>query len=303
MSLARVARLFGGIGSNLVAQGSSIGRARASGSMDAGSTPAPASDPLLDPRWSMVRDKPPEEWKLAAMYDAARGAPVSDAPCVAIVVPTYRESERIAQVCRVSRNAVRVDLDRHGINSIAAPITGDSLVCRMRQRACHMFLLSTATHLLFWDADIECLTPECVRAMLSTNYDVVAGACPFKDKSGRTVHNLWDDGKPELDERDCVEVRDAGTGFMLIRRRALLALMQAHPELLHWSMSVDKDRGAPLWALFDTGVVEGVYQSEDYMFCHLWQESGGTVHVYAPARFRHWGEHGFEASFKEQYGL
>ncbi len=261
------------------------------------------TSPFEDQRWAMLRDVPPEEWDLAAMYDAARGAPVSTVTLPAIVVPSYRESENIAQVCRASRNAMRADLGQHGIASAVMPIAGDSLICRMRQRAVHMFLMSQGTHMLFIDADIECVTPDCLRAMLATGHDVIAGACPFKDGSGRTVHNLWDDEPPVLDEQRCVEVRDAGTGFLLISRRALLALMQAHPELLHWSMSMDRDRGAPLWALFDTGIVDGVYQSEDYLFCHYWQSHGGSVYVYAPARFRHWGEHGFEASFLDQHGL
>lgn len=261
------------------------------------------ASPFTDPRWSMLRTKPPAQWDVAAMYDAARGEPVSDKPVVAIVVPSYRETETVAQICRLSRNETRKALFEQGISSAIWPIVGDSLVCRMRQRAVHMFLLSPATHLLFWDTDIENLTPECVGKMVASGHAVVAGACPFKDMKGRTVHNLWDDEPPVLDEHGCVEVRDAGTGFMLIRREALIALAEEHPELLHWSMSMDKDRGAPLWAIFDTGVVGGVYQSEDYMFCHLWQELGGTVHVYAPAQFAHWGEHGFRASFLEQHGL
>lgn len=58
-----------------------------------------------------------------------------------------------------------------------------------------------------------------------------------------------------------------------------------------------------MWALFDTGIVDGEYRSEDYRFCNLWQKAGGKAHVYVPARFTHYGEHGFEASFMEQYGL
>jgi hypothetical protein len=298
VSLGRVARIFGGIGATVDS---------AAGSNRTPSAPVegvPAStSPFEDPRWLMVRERPPAEWDLEVMYARARGGAVSDKPLPAIVVPSYRESERIAQVCRISRNAVRTDLGNHGIESLAAPIAGDSLVCRMRQRAVHMFLMSNATHLLFWDADIECMTPSCVREMLATGHDVIAGACPFKNMSGDTVHNLFDDVEPKVDEQGCVEVQDAGTGFMLISRRTLIALMQAHPELQHWSMSQDRDRGAPLWALFDTAIIDGVYQSEDYYFCRLWQMHGGKVYVYAPARFRHWGEHGFEGGFLQQHGL
>ncbi len=305
MSIGRVARVFGGF-TGMQVQGDKgpiavIPDPYAEVAALVARGPIASASPFDDPRWSMLHDKDPADWDLGAMY-AAAGSTVEATPCVAVIVPSYRESERIAQVCRVSRNEVRKSLAEHGIHSVASPINGDSLVCRMRQRAVHMFLLSPATHMLFWDADIECITPDCVQAMLATGHDVIAGACPFKDKSGRTVHNLHDDTPPVVVD-GCVEVRDAGTGFMLISRRALLALMQAHPELLHWSVSTDRDRGAPLWALFDTAIIDGIYQSEDYYFCRLWQQHGGKVYVYAPAQFRHWGEHGFEASFLEQHGL
>lgn len=258
------------------------------------------------PFWEMLATDP-KTWDLDAQYRALRkGQPVSTAPLVCIVVPKYREMHEVVERGQVSRNDVRKDLHEHGIGSFTGSIVGDSLVCRMRQRACHNFLVSPATHLLFWDADIECLTPDCVRHMLASGHDIVAGACPFKDLSGRTVHNLF----PEQNVRDlttdeyaCLEVQDAGSGFMLISRRTLYAMQQAYPGTRHRCMSLGPERGAPLWALFDTGVIDDVYQSEDYMFCHLWQQLGGSVHVYVPGRFRHWGSHGFEGSIEKQYGL
>ncbi len=262
-----------------------------------------SADPFEDPRWAMVRETPPEEWDLAAMYAAVH--PASPTPFVAIAAPHYRESANVARICAASRNAARVDLQAHGIDSAYLPLEGDSLIVRMRQVAVHLFLLSGATHLLFWDGDIECLTPECVRGMLATGHDVIAGACPFKDTTGRTVHNLWptDMEAPLVVENGCVEVCDAGTGFLMISRDALIRMQQAHPELQHWSTATGKHRGAPLWGLFNTPIVEGILLSEDYYFCHLWQDLGGKVYVYASARFAHWGEHGYRASFEEQHGL
>lgn len=241
---------------------------------------------------------------LEAMYEARRGKPVSSTPIVCIAVATYRETERVAKAARATRNQVREDLAAHGIDSFVLHLDGDSLICRMRQRACHHFLESAATHLLFWDADIAARDPDCVRKMIASGHPIVAGACPFKDMSGRTVHNLFPADHAKIQQGvgfdlsgGCIEVRDAGTGFMLIQRRTLIELQQAHPELLHWSQD------QPLWALFDTGVVDAEYRSEDYYFCELWRRHGGKVHVYVPARFTHYGEHGFEGSFMEQYGL
>ncbi len=267
---------------------------------------AASGDQLYAEFWEHLHTVKPKDWELESFYTRSRGGPVTASPSVAIVVPGYRELDAEARPGRAARAAVREDMARHGIESRVANIEGDSLVCRMRQRACHLFLCSPATHMLFLDADIEARDPDCIRQMLATGHDVIAGACPFKDRSGRTVHNRFpeDDGKPvEFDEHGCVEVQDAGTGCMLISRRALITMQKAHPELLHMSMSHANDRGAPLWALFDTRVVDGIYCSEDYFFCHLWQQLGGSVYVYPKARFRHWGIYGYDATFEGQYGI
>jgi hypothetical protein len=260
-----------------------------------------------DNAWDMIVQTRPIEWTPAlieATYVAhRRGLPTLKEPFVAIAAPMYRESATVARICSTSRVQARLDLKQHGIESDSIPIAGDSLICRMRQRAVHMFLETPATHMLFWDCDIECLTPDCVRKMLETGHDVIAGACPFKDMSGRTVCNLPEGVKPVVGDDGCVEVQDAGTGFLLISRRAILNMMAAYPDLQHWSTSMDHHRGAPLWALFDTGIIDGIYQSEDYYFCRLWQRLGGKVYVYAPARFKHYGEHGYEGSFMAQHGL
>ncbi len=259
--------------------------------------------------WALMRDIAPEHWDVEAMYEAHRGGPVSPTPMVHMIVPSYREGYDIVKLTEPSRQAICQDLADHGIGVMRSNIDGDSLVQRMRQRGVHTFLKSAATHLLWCDLDIEALDPTCVRKMLATGFDVIAGACPFKSTERRVVCNLWPGTLEAMQEAGkldapaaCLEVQDAGTGFMLVSRKAIVTLMQAHPELLHWSQS-SSDHGEPLWALYDTGVVRGVYQSEDYMFCHLWQEAGGKVYVHLPSAFRHYGTHGFEASIMEQLGL
>jgi hypothetical protein len=290
MSLKRIKELFGSVGSELVHGAPVTLETKA----DAQAPAEQTGDEIYADWWAHLGSVEPKDWDLEGFYQRCRrGQPVHPTPLIAIITPTYRETESIAKKGRQSRNEVREALSKRGIPSMVGSIDGDSLVCRMRQRACHLFLSSAATHLLFWDADLECMTPDCVADMIATGHDVIAAACPFKDMSGRTVHNLFpdDEGKPpERDEHGCVEVQDAGTGFLLIARDALIRLQKAHPELLHISVSRSNDRGAPLWALFDTAVIDGVYASEDYHFCHLWQQLDGKVYVWPSAVFRHWGE-------------
>lgn len=256
--------------------------------------------------WAMVKELPPSEWRLDDMYRIDRqGELVSETRIVAIITPTYRELYSIVSSTEPSRQAVEADLHDYWIGTARITVKDDALVARMRQRAVHAFLCSSATHMLFWDADIECLTPMCVREMLMREKGVIAGACPFKQEGGRVVCNLRpkDIESGELEViGGCLPVQDAGTGFMLVSREALYRLMRAHPELLHESKNL-ADYGAPMWALFDTAVIDGVYQSEDYYFCRLWQQLGETVYVYVPAKFKHYGIHGFSGSLEEQWGL
>jgi len=288
----------------------------------AGGTVADMPKTLSHVVWDLVRELPPPQWDLDAMYRAAAWPRMGDARRVVIVVPVYREQEEILRKTRPSRDAVAEDLERHGIECIIMHPPGDSHVDRMRQRATHAALKMGATHVLWWDADIEAINPTCVRAMLGTDHDVVAGACPFKDDSGRVVCNLYADTEESLRmdgaridfERGCVEVQDAGTGFMLVSRDALLRMMHRHHGRLFLSRGKG-DEGEPLWAIWDaslTGreggdwretVASRGFQTEDYFFCRLWQLMGGAVYVFVPATFRHWGLHGYEASFVDQWGL
>lgn len=272
--------------------------------------------------YDVVRVLRPEHWELARMYDAAAWPPRRTAHRVVVVVPVYREQEEILRMTRPSRDAVQADLEGHGVECLIVEIPGDSHVDRMRMRATHQALKMGATHMLFWDADIECMNPTTVRAMLTTGKGAVAGACPYKDLTGRVVANLHRDTELALKaggqvslEGGCIEARDVGTGFLLVSRAVLLTMFEAYPDRCFLSRGAG-DKYEPLWALWDAGLVgeehpdnwtrtlwSRSFDTEDFFFCRLWQELGGRVYIFVPAQFRHWGLFGYAASFEGQYGM
>lgn len=274
--------------------------------------------------WDAARVLAPHHWDLDAMYDAHEPVPEGGLARVVIVVPVYRETAEILEKTRPSRDAVAEDLTEHGVDCVIWQAPGDSHVDRMRQRATHGALKLGATHVLFWDADISCDDPKTVRKMLLSGHDIVAGACPFRADGGRVVCNLLPEtqqamaaGKPLALEGGCLEVQHAGSGFMMISRKALLAMFKEHNDLMHLSRSPG-DEGEPLWAIWDATVVAPpedsglswrdtvrlrAFETEDWMFCRLWQDMGGKVYVHVPSTFRHWGTFGFRGSFAEQHGL
>ncbi len=255
--------------------------------------------------WREALEEPPTASTIEALYAAIRGCPVSSTPQVALCSPKYRETVDVVDPAQPSRTAACKDLLEHGIAARLVKAGGDSLVTRMRQCAVHQFMLTDATHLLFWDADIEALDPTCIRTMLAGDKDIVAGACPYKDMTGRVVLNMWGQDAKRYAAGEPIpewmEVEHAGTGVMLISRKCIVDLMARHPELLHFSCDTGDHRGAPMWAIFDTAIVDMAYLSEDYFFCRLAHDAGYGVWVYTPARFKHYGTHGFEGSVRGMF--
>ena len=88
----------------------------------------------------------------------------------------------------------------------------------------------------------------------------------------------------------------AGTGFMMVKREALLRMGAAHPELRFRSVHA---RHMPpsdnLCALFDCLIdpETGAYLSEDYSFCRRWRALGGEVWLDLASRLTHTGADDF----------
>lgn len=273
--------------------------------------------------FDIVRRLEPKHWDLDNMYRAASWPLMTERKRVVILVPRYHEDSYVLEVTDEGREAVRADLEAHGIECIILRPPQDSHVDRMRQRAVSLAMKHGPTHILWWDCDIEVTDPTCVRQMIATGHDVVAGACPYRDDTGRVVCNVYPETERVLNGEGgslelrggCLEVRDAGTGFMLVSRECLLKMMQAYSDLCHLSRGED-DKFEPMWALWDANLVGREYpgdwprtlmsrelESEDWYFCRLWQELGGKVYIHVPSKFRHWGLHPYTGSFESQWGM
>lgn len=247
------------------------------------------------------------EWSFRAFRG---GRPVSLVPHVMIAVPSQRA---VDEPIRQSIYANKADLEAHGINVTLLITPGDSLVTRARHCIQHEFLSSICTHLLQWDDDVECLDRSAVRGMLLTGHDIVGGAYPWRDGSGRTVVNPLPEtlASQRLDidhARHCFRVSDLGTGFLMTSRKALLTLCKAHPELMY-EADIEPYRGATMWALFDANVEPQIkgerrrYASEDWRFCSLARAAGIDVHCYYPPFFRHWGKKAHEGHITKDWGM
>ena len=181
---------------------------------------------------------------------------------------------------------------------------GDALITRARQDIVARFLENASTtHLLFLDADLG-FEPEQVFRLLDFDTDMCAGVYPTKRfdwakiteqaKAGRIplessalsyVLELEDPQTQLSQTRNrFAKARYVGSGFLLIKRKVLLSMVEHYKDLRYTKEHQAEDplRDSP-WrcALFNCMIDEatGTYLSEDYSFCRRFRDMGGEVWV------------------------
>jgi hypothetical protein len=193
------------------------------------------------------------------------------------------------------------------------------LITRSRNSIVAEFLSEPKyTHLLWIDADIG-FTPEAVYNLLGSGHDIAAGVYPLKAFTfpdeipaqskdelmlRYTTYPFNPSGTTFRVENNFVEVKDAPTGLMMIKRGVFDKMIASYPKLKYKpDRQVGLERIANkiddcYYNFFDTIVDEtGRYLSEDYAFCRLWQMIGGRVYCDATSRLTHQGSHQYQGDF------
>ena len=200
--------------------------------------------------------------------------------------------------------------------------TGDSLVTRARNHCVAVFLADPRwTHLMWVDADIG-FSPAAMFRLLLSDYDVAAGVYPLKregwpaegvpagttETDFRQLYTRYtvNSGSPgdqrinlHITPDGFMKVREAPTGFMLIKRQVFERMMQAYPELRYTPDMMDSNTQHLNYRFFDVMVdpETGRYLSEDYGFCRLWEKLGGEIYVDANSNLSHQGGKIFRGDF------
>ena len=142
------------------------------------------------------------------------------------------------------------NLRERKVEAFLANLMNESLITRARNELVRMFLKNTdCTHLMFVDADMY-FEADAVGRLLDADRDIVCALYPKKEidwdrvrqavqlnrkdlsyYASQFVLNLpYGKSKVELDKDGLLEVRHAGTGFMLIKREVFEKLEQHVPE-------------------------------------------------------------------------
>jgi len=184
----------------------------------------------------------------------------------------------------------------------------DSLITRARNSIAAQFQKQQIySHLLFVDADIS-FEPATVLRYLAFDQDVIGGVYPIKKLNISELRRLPidDDRTAEaasynyssnlridqdnLPQNGFVQVEYAASGFMMIKRQALEAMVTHYPEL-RYEHDFTGSGAEMAYGLFDTLIHENQALPEDYSFCKRWRDIGGVVWGDAVSRFDHVGSY------------
>ena len=115
-----------------------------------------------------------------------------------------------------------------------------------------------------------------------------------QETGGREIHN----------SNGLIKLKDAATGFMLIKREAILKMIDAYPEL-YFNNDLDLPEEEAKWTylLFDVMHEQETkrYLSEDYAFCRRWQKIGGEVWLDPLVELDHVGHFTFNGDIKKLF--
>jgi hypothetical protein len=186
-----------------------------------------------------------------------------------------------------------------GVSVKLGDVSGCSIITMARNQLVHEFLKSDATELLFIDSDVIATADDILRLMAqSGGKDITAGAYPRRSKDKNFFADLYFDENKDLEfDGSLMRLERVGTGFMLIQRHVIEAMVAAHPE---WFYDF---KGEQVCGVFDFQNRDGRYLGEDYLFCDRAREHGFKIHIDVDISLPHVGTEAFENNFREEVVL
>jgi hypothetical protein len=161
-----------------------------------------------------------------------------------------------------------------GVHFLVMWEIGCSLIGVARNKLARRFLdIPQAACLVFVDSDISWKGGELAR-LARRPEDVVGGTYRAKHDEPVKFHIR---GIPEP-AGDLLKVEGLPGGFLKISRRAL-ETVKAQPYR--------EESGREMRDFFPTGLIDGEIWGEDYGFCRLWRQSGGSVFLDPSIQLRH----------------
>lgn len=256
------------------------------------------------------------------MTDEIKVKPVEKRPSLMIATPMYGGmcTGHYVQGLLLTMQKMR----EIGVNVAWCQIMNESLITRARNDLARVFLESDHDYLMFIDADIG-FDGEAIAQLMLADKDVACGIYPKKevnwdsvkraalagkqdleDHGGAFVFNMIGNQSAETDAHGCFEVRHGGTGFMLIKR-GVFEHLKPHVPTYRTSSFRDPETGEyqkPLThEFFATSIdASGALLSEDYHFCELVRQHGGSIWASPFIKLDHVGTYVFHGNILKSGG-
>lgn len=192
-------------------------------------------------------------------------------------------------------------------------------------------LEQSITHFIFIDGDIVWNPLDIVKLVLF-NELVIGGLYPKKNyKFNKIISNpqaisQWIEKKNQIDpnisdeliiinnlldynlnylasnlqiDKNKIEVKHLATGFMMFKREVIETMCGKFPETKYIDDTgfISPSQSIYTYALFDCGVIDGKYYSEDWLFCHRWTRIGGKIYADISIDLVHIGSENYQGSF------
>jgi hypothetical protein len=208
----------------------------------------------------------------------------------------------------------------------------DSLITRARNNLVAKAMSDPQmTHIIFIDSDIT-WKPIDILKLIVSDKDLVGGAYPLKkysfdkflqenyveellkkkqssrfDKTSDTDfikanllhYNInYIDSNLKIENNLC-KIKNLATGFMMIKRCTIEKMIEVFP-LLKYTDNLFYLKGNEnnfAYALFDTGIEDNEYLSEDWMFCNRWRKLGGEIWLDISIDLTHTGPEDFKGCY------
>ena len=100
-------------------------------------------------------------------------------------------------------------------------------------------------------------------------------------------------------ENNLTTVKHLATGFMMMKRGIIEKMGKAYPSTKYVD-DVNFLHGSEndfAYALFDCGVEDGHYYSEDWLFCHRWTKMGGKIYIDITIALMHTGTEDYKGNY------
>jgi hypothetical protein len=256
-------------------------------------------------------------------------------PYICILTPCYGASCFIEyvtslmstiQICNSIGVKIKIEFCRN-----------DSLVTRARNNLIAKALTDKdITHVIFIDADII-WEPISIIKLLVADKQLIGGIYPLKNyfwdklSTNTGIVKNWMDAKNSSDFKNIIsdsdliqnkllnynlnilptglsiennigKVKHIATGFMMIKREVFEKMFLAFPSTKYTDdvSFLKPEENQYAYALFDCGVEDDHYYSEDWMFCSRWSKMGGDIWVDISIRLTHIGIERYNGNYLSQ---